>query len=199
LVPEISISAVVLAAGRSSRMGRDKALLEYSGGPLWQRQRDLVAGMGVRELFLSARPDQAWAKTAPGFTAMLIDDVPEAGPLAGIARALRAASSTHLLVLAIDLPRMEPAWFARLRTGCLPARGSVGRRAGFFEPLAAIYPVSLAADAHATLARGERGLQPWVGRAVERGGLSVHDIAPDEAGWFENWNDPLAAGLASTA
>ena len=37
-----TFSAIVLAAGRSTRMGRDKALLEVEGVPLWQRQRQVL-------------------------------------------------------------------------------------------------------------------------------------------------------------
>ena len=55
-----SFSAVLLAAGRSTRMGIDKALIEVSGRPLWSRQRDVLADAGAAEIFLSARPEQRW-------------------------------------------------------------------------------------------------------------------------------------------
>lgn len=178
-------SAVLLAAGKSARMGRDKALLPSAGGPLWRRQWQLLAAAGAMEIFLSARPDQEWV---PPDVTPLADAVPGAGPLAGIAAALARCRTSHLLVLAVDLPRMEPAWFATLQALCAADRGAVGRRGRFFEPLAAIYPVELRDPAVAALARGDYALQAFIATAGER--MAVHDITDAEAPWFENWNEP---------
>src|SRR4051812_7329223 len=99
----VSFSAVVLAAGRSTRMGRDKASLEVDGVPLWRRQRDLLAAAGASEIFLSVRPDQIWARDAlasGGFAAELHDAMPSAGPLSGFTAALERTTHSHLAVLA---------------------------------------------------------------------------------------------------
>src|SRR6187402_1343913 len=104
-------SAVLLAAGQSSRMGRDKALLEMEGRLLWERQRDLLVELGAAEIFLSARADQEWAKKPRGFKTVLHDANPGCGPLAGITAALERSSTAHLVVLAIDLPRVTEPWF----------------------------------------------------------------------------------------
>src|ERR1044071_3415473 len=77
----LSFSAVLLAAGRSTRMGRDKALLEIDGVPLWQRQRDVLSQSGAADVFLSVRPEQDWAR-AGKFAGLLFDDLPNAGPMA---------------------------------------------------------------------------------------------------------------------
>lgn len=177
-------------------MGRDKALIDFDGTPLWQRQREVLARAGAAEIFLSARFEQAWSHDAAGFSAVLADDVAGAGPLAGIVRALREASTSHLLVLAIDLPGIDAAWFAKLKAQCSADCGAVGRRDGFFEPLAAIYPVVLAESAASALARGERAVQRFVATAVASGGLRVHEIEAGEAGVFENWNEPTAVRAA---
>ena len=80
-------SAVLLAGGKSTRMGRDKALLEFDGEPLWRRQL---------ETFVSLHPNSSWspdrrARLAPS---EVIDRWENAGPLAGIAAALRNCSRT---------------------------------------------------------------------------------------------------------
>lgn len=187
----MSFSAIVLAAGRSTRMGRDKALLETEDGPLWQRQRDILARGGAAEIFLSARPDQEWARHAAGFSAILPDAVPAgAGPLAGIAVALERAAHAHVAVLAIDLPQMTETWFGLLRAGCSAGVGVVGRRGDFFEPLAAIYPRELKSLAQDALAAGAYALQPLLTKAVAQGLLRVRPIAAAEAPLFENWNAP---------
>jgi molybdopterin-guanine dinucleotide biosynthesis protein A len=193
-MPSSAFSAIVLTAGRSSRMGREKALLETrerDGRVLWQRQRGVLAEAGAGEIFLSARAEQTWTLMAEGFAAVLHDEVPDAGPLAGIAAGLRRASHPHLAVLAIDLPRIGAEWFAALRAEGSTGVGAVGRRDGFFEPLAAIYPVRIEKLVTAALARRELSLQRLLTRAVDEGLMRVREIGADEAGQFENWNEPV--------
>ncbi|MDO8543729.1 MAG: molybdenum cofactor guanylyltransferase [Opitutaceae bacterium] len=182
-------SAVLLAAGRSIRMGSDKALLEVNGIALWRRQRDVLAAAGASEIFLSARPDQPWAETADGFNAVVRDVVPGFGPIAGITAALERAAHSHLLVLAIDLPRMPAAWFGRLLRDCSAGMGAVGRREGMFEPLAAVYPRELLPVCHAAIARGHRSLQALLAAAVAENRMREHEITAAETPWFENWNE----------
>ena len=183
-------SAVVLAAGRSTRMGRDKALLRLRGRPLWRRQRDLLRAAGAGELLLSARPDQRWALRAGGFAALVRDPVPDGGPLAGIVAALEAAAHDRVAVLAIDLPRLPVRWLAELAASANENRGVVGRRGRLFEPLAAVYPRKMLPLARAALARGDRALQPLLHDAVTAGLLRVRRITATEAPWFKNWNEP---------
>lgn len=168
-------------------MGRDKALLEVGGEPLWRRQMEVLHRAGVSDVWLSARPEQAWAAAgAPG--RVVHDAHVDEGPLGGIVAALRAARATHLAVLAVDLPRMEPTWFLRLWAACGRGRGAAGRRDGFFEPLAAIYPRESLAGAEAALMRGERSLQRLL--AAEASRFAIMETGPEEAAWFENWNEP---------
>jgi molybdopterin-guanine dinucleotide biosynthesis protein A len=186
-------SAVVLAGGRSTRMGREKALLEVDGVPQWQRQRDVLAAAGAAEIFLSARPEQEWAGAARGFTAVVHDALTAGGPLVGITAGLERATHPWLAVLAIDLPAMTPAWFSTLLCEVAPGVGVVGRRGGFFEPLAAIYPGEVRWLAWEALARGEFSLQRLLAAAVAQGLMRVHEIAAAEAALFENWNEGVLA------
>lgn len=185
------LSAVLLAAGQSSRMGREKALLlEADGRTWWERQRDVLTHAGAAEIFLSARPDQSWARAAAGFGAVVGDAVKDGGPLGGIVAALERATQPHLAVLAVDLPRMEPAWFDTLRADCAAGVGAVGRRGGFFEPLAAIYPREFLPLAHDACARGEFSLQRLLADATRRGLLHAREITAAESAMFENRNEP---------
>jgi molybdopterin-guanine dinucleotide biosynthesis protein A len=186
----IEFSGVVLAAGRSSRMGRDKALLECEGVPMWRRQREVLRAAGAREIFLSARDDQMWLPTATGFDAVLFDGVSVGGPIVGVTAAVERASSGHVAVLAIDLPRMHAGWLKTLAQACAPGIGCAGRRGDFFEPLAAIYPTELRWLAWEALVAGEYSLQRLLARAVEQGLMCGREITQDEAPLFENWNEP---------
>jgi molybdopterin-guanine dinucleotide biosynthesis protein A len=183
-------SAVVLAAGRSTRMGRDKALLEIGGVPWWQRQRDVLAAAGATEVFLSARPDQTWTRQAAGFAAVIHDALPDGGPLVGITAGLEHATQPWLMVLAVDLAVLPPAWFTQLQADCAPGVGVIGRRDGLFEPLAAIYPREFKWLAWEALARGEFACQRLAAAAVTQGLLRVREISATEADWLANWNSP---------
>ncbi|HVU35986.1 MAG TPA: molybdenum cofactor guanylyltransferase [Opitutaceae bacterium] len=186
----VSFSAVVLAAGRSTRMGADKALLHAGGRPLWERQRDVLVAAGASEVFLSVRPDQAWAHEAPGFSGLIHDALPDCGPIVGLSAGLERMSHRHLAVLAIDLPELTEEWFRELAAAASPGQGLVGRIGRYFEPLAAIYPVELKWLAWETIARGEYSLQAMLGAAVKQGLMRVREIGSAETRWFRNWNEP---------
>lgn len=183
-----SFSAIVLAAGLSQRMGRDKALLEVDGIPLWQRQRDVLAKAGAAEILLSARPDQTWTRGAQGFAAVVHDAMPGCGPMVGLTAGLERAAHPFLAVLAIDLPDMTPEWFRLLLDECTTGCGVVGRRGEMFEPLAAIYPREIMWLAWESLVRAEYSLQKLVAFGVAKGLLREHAITADELVLFANWN-----------
>ena len=184
-----SWSAVVLAAGRSTRMGSDKAILPAADGrAMWERQGSVLQAAGATEIFISARPEQAWV---PAGVAVVRDARADAGPLAGIVAALERAAHGHLMVLAVDLPAMRAEGFGELRARCGPGVGAVGRHSGAtgcFEPLAAIFPREILPAARAALGRGEGSLQRLI--AAEAARFAVREIGADEAAWFENRNEP---------
>ena len=181
------LSGVVLAGGKSRRLGREKALLEIDGQATWRRQDELLAAAGCRQRLLAARAEQTWVPS----DAQRIDDAqPECGPLGGLVAALRVCAGTHLLVLAVDLPRLPLPWIERLSDQCADGVGAAGRHGGFFEPLAAIYPRELLGDAEDALRRGKFSLQAVLELAVTKKLIREVSIAAAEESWFENWNEP---------
>ncbi|SFS14200.1 molybdopterin-guanine dinucleotide biosynthesis protein A [Dyella sp. OK004] len=99
---------VVLAGGRSSRMGRDKALLSWKGRPLIEHQLGLLREAGVDDVRVSGhRPDYHG----------IADALPQAGPLSGLAGiAETLADDTDLLVIPVDMPLLQAGLLRRLRT-----------------------------------------------------------------------------------
>ena len=89
-------SALILAGGKSRRMGRDKARLELAGRPLLARQIELARELRADKIFISGR---AGADYAAFGCEVLFDFYPEAGPLAGVERGLATATAPFLLVL----------------------------------------------------------------------------------------------------
>ncbi len=189
-MPASSLSGVVLAAGRSRRMGREKALLEVGERPLWERQRDVLRAAGVEEVFLSVRPEQHWAATARGVDGLLFDAIPDCGPMIGITAAIERMTHGHLAVLAVDLPAMTGAWYQRLSAVCMPGLGAVARRGDFFEPLAAIYPREIKWLAWEHLAKHDYALQSLLRAAVAQGLMQGVETHPSDEPLFTNWNQP---------
>src|SRR6266704_1401079 len=130
-------SAALLAGGKSSRMGRDKAFIEMDGVALWRRQLAILGQLSPDELFISGPPHRDWMDDGLHVVADAEENV---GPLAGIVAGLRQCSSELLLVLAIDLPNMTANFYRSLLELSNDGRGAVPRRQQF-EPLAAIYPI----------------------------------------------------------
>lgn len=181
----MKFSAVLLAGGKSSRMGRDKAGLELEGVPLWRRQWETLCRTGAAEVFVAGRADQF-----PGDIEVVEDDEPEGGPLTGLIVALRRASHPWLLVLAVDLPAMTPEYLARLLAGVRPGQGVMPRREGRFEPLAAVYPREALGAAERCQRENRRALQCLAGRLFEDKALVPVNVLPADEPLFVNLNTP---------
>jgi molybdenum cofactor guanylyltransferase len=184
---DLQFSAVVLAGGKSSRMGCDKAWLEVGGQQLLARQIERVREAGAEEVFISGRADTDYA----GFgVRVLHDEFAEVGPLAGIERALRAAQTRLLLVLAVDLAGMSVELLRRLAATCSPNVGVVPRVNGNLEPLAAFYPKSALALAGAQLAGSNYAVKDLAARCGKYGRIRFIELAASDAPNFANWNSP---------
>ena len=181
------LSGVVLAGGRSSRMGRDKALLEIGGQSLVCRQVDLLRQAGCSEVFLSGRQDVDYGMT--GVT-VLLDSRPDLGPMAGIHAALDVMAGTHLLVVPVDLPLLHPSLLVLLRAVCTASAGAVFSGPDGLEPLVAIYPRALAGAAGAALESGHLSVQAFCRAAIMDGMLLPVTILPEENRAFLNANHP---------
>ena len=179
-------SAVLLAGGKSVRMGRDKAGIEIGGQPLWQRQLSVLRATGAAEVFISGRLDGPYAETE---LEIVTDEAHGLGPLSGLAAALRHARHDMLLVLAIDLPAM-PAEYLRSLADESAARGCgiVPQGVEWPEPLAAIYPRSCVPLVERALLSPDRSMQRFVREAVELGLVALLPIGPDARRYFTNVN-----------
>jgi molybdenum cofactor guanylyltransferase len=180
-------SAVILAGGNSSRMGRDKAWLEVGSQRLLERQIELARTSGAAEIFISGRADTDYT----GFgSRVLHDQFANAGPLAGLERALDAAASLLVLVLAVDLAAMSADLLRRLAAASAKNVGAVPRLNGKPEPLAAFYPKATHAMAVAQLERGNFAVKVFAERCVQGGFCRFIELAASDAHHFANWNSP---------
>lgn len=101
-------TAIIIAGGRSRRFGSDKRRLRLWGdaGPTLLERTVAVAGALCDETIVVLNDQHEWpqlqARTVP-------DAYPDAGPLSGILSGLAAATQQYALVVAADMPLLEPA------------------------------------------------------------------------------------------
>ena len=181
-------TAVLLAGGKSTRMGRDKAGVLINGEPLWQRQLATLRATAPRELFISGKPDGPYADAG---VEIVSDITPDCGPLAGFEAALRRASHPLVLVLAVDLPAMTADFLSALVCeATVSSKGCVTRDEHWFEPLAAVYPHTCLPLATECLLSEDRSMQRFVRLAAEQGHISIRELAENERTLFRNVNRP---------
>jgi len=134
---------LVLAGGRSTRMQRDKAALEYAGRSQLERAIELASPL-VERLFVSVRRDQTGDPLRARFP-QIIDSGEVEGPIAGIVAAQSRYPDAAWLVLACDLPLLDAPTLRHLLRSRRPERQATAYRSshdGLPEPLCAIYEPS---------------------------------------------------------
>ena len=94
---------LVLAGGKSQRMGEDKSMIAYHNQPQWQHSMSLLSSF-CEEVYVSCRPEQQ-----DGLQNPLPDTFTGLGPFGGLLSAFRAFPEAAWLVLAIDIPLMDKA------------------------------------------------------------------------------------------
>lgn len=150
------ISGAVLAGGRSSRFGRDKALGLWQGKTLLEHalssledctERFIIGGSGERYSFTGV----------PVYP----DLEPFQGSLYGLARALELAQSDRVAVMACDMPGLTSDFWAFM-TGLESAQIIIPENAdGFLEPLAAIYDRSCLPTIQTALKNNQLRMTGW--------------------------------------
>jgi molybdopterin-guanine dinucleotide biosynthesis protein A len=181
------LAGAVLAGGRSTRMGRDKARLVVDGVPLWRRQRGVLEAAGAGSVVVVLRPRQ---RSLGNRRAEIRDPLSDRGPLAGLQAALVGTRAAWLAVLAVDMPRVDPRWFRRLRRHCRAGVGAVVRTADGYEPLAAIYPRAALSVVERRLQGGQLALQGLIRELVRRRQMVAVRLPASALRQAANWNTP---------
>lgn len=180
--------SVVLAGGRSSRMGRDKALLEAAGKTLLERALDLLQRSGADRILISGKVE--------GYDC-IPDLMPFNGPPGGLYSTLHqireefGLDGSPLLLIPVDMPRLNPDVLARAVVSLGEARALHYEN----EVFPCVFRVTEALYAHLReiFAEGSgpepggrrsmKGLLAWAGaKAIPKAGI------PEEV--FMNVNDP---------
>jgi molybdenum cofactor guanylyltransferase len=143
----MTYAGVVLAGGRSSRMGTSKAALEWHGSTLLRQTAGIISRVTGGPVIVVRAPGQA----LPALPAQIevVDDPCEGkGPVQGLATGLAAIAGRAEIafVSSTDLPFLHPAFVRRVIRAAEQAGADVGLPVarGYPQPLAASYRASLA-------------------------------------------------------
>jgi molybdopterin-guanine dinucleotide biosynthesis protein A len=207
-----NLSVLILAGGRSRRMGQDKAWLRLDGAALVERVARRVLPVAEEVLFSAnaAEPFAQLTSSLPVPAAVVADLFPGAGPLAGIHAGLRAARGDLLLALAVDLPFVNLAlvrhivglaqgWDAVVPQMPHPTTGEL-----VWEPLHALYRRSCLPAITARLAAGERRTVSFLSDVRTRP-LTLAEITPFDpelrsffnVNTADDWHDAQRLAAAS--
>lgn len=128
-------TTVIMAGGKSSRMGTDKAFVPLLGKPMIEHVLESLDGLGSEQIIITNSIEQYRYLGLPLFA----DIYEESGPLGGLHAALAHASHPHLLVVACDMPWLNRDLLAYMVSLRETADAIVPRWTKFPEPLHAVY------------------------------------------------------------
>ncbi|MEO7598036.1 MAG: molybdenum cofactor guanylyltransferase [Opitutus sp.] len=186
-------AGLLLAGGRSRRMGQDKAQVSWQGAALGEHQAQTLAVSGAWPLFVGCRPVQTWSPT--GYT-RLHDPAEATGALAAVAHALSAIDTAVLTVLAIDLPLVTPDFLQKMATlARLEGISVVPRHRGLYEPVAAAWHRS-SLPAIETACQHSASFQDACARLCEGGQLRAYELDDRQIRALTNVNTPTELASA---
>lgn len=154
-----SLSAIVLAGGKSSRMGRDKALIEVDGVPLLKRTCDaarhctdvIYVVTSWSDRYQSIVSDVQW-----------IEESSPRSPLIAFSEALTQVSTDWVLLLACDLPRLNGETLKECMAQLADVPIVVARSEEGWEPLCGFYRRDRLSSLQNYIAAGKRSFQEWL-------------------------------------
>lgn len=195
-VTALQVTALILAGGQSSRMGTDKALTLWQGVPLLQRVVEVAQQCCGAVSILTPWPeryqDLVFGPTHAGSIQWLMESAQNMGPMGAFAQGLEAITTPWVLLLACDLPQLDPsillAWMNQLpvQRSASTAIAYVPYHQSWWEPLCGLYHRDCRAGLEAFLSEGGRSFQKWLSQQA------VISLAVDEAiaPMLQNCNSP---------
>ena len=159
------IVVIVLAGGQSSRMGRDKALLEIAGKSLLQRALEVAAAIAPQVYILTAWPDR-YRSTLTEESQFLVEYNPGSGPLVALTQGLTEIAADWILLLACDLPLLDARiiqnWANQLTDFPQSTLAVVPYQNSRWEPLCGFYRQQSLHSLQSFIDKGGRSFQAWL-------------------------------------
>ena len=182
----MSITGIILAGGKSRRMGGvDKGLMDFLGKPMVAHVLQRLAPQVDEVLINANREAERYAAFGPP---VVQDDIAGfAGPLAGLHKGMRVAAHPYVLTVPCDSPLLPMNLVQRLMQGLIErdADLAVAKTGAQAHPVFCLCRKSLLPDLEQFLNDGGRKIDAWYGR------LNVAEVAfDDNPQAFANINTP---------
>ncbi|HEU4685578.1 MAG TPA: molybdenum cofactor guanylyltransferase [Nitrospira sp.] len=185
----VDVTGVLLAGGKSRRMGEDKRYLSIEGQSLLERSAAALRAVFRTVFVIIAQDSPPLTMEVPVFRDMIADR----GSLGGLYTGLKQSKTGHVFVVACDMPFLDPGtmrWFAGLKDGFDVVMARLENR---LHPMHALYSQRCVPVLEEMVVRRDLKIQRLLGnpslavRIVEE--KELKDLAPDARGFF-NVNTP---------
>ena len=135
----MATTSIVLAGGKSTRLGKDKTAELIGGASLLQRVLSRLATFSTEIILVIAQGQAKPPHALPPETRVIEDVFPDAGSLGGIYSGLTASSSYYNLIVACDMPFLDVSLLRYLLALSPSFDAVIPRVGGYLEPLHAVY------------------------------------------------------------
>lgn len=180
------LSVVILAGGKSSRMGQDKALIPINGVPLIRHVCNVAMELSENIYIVTSR-SQNYHGYLPRSCQYIVEQETY-GPLVAFAQALKVVKTEWILLLACDLPNINSSvfkgWLEQLKHIDRNAIAALVRNPKGWETLCGFYRVSAWDDLNIFIEQGGNSFQTWLKRH------QIHELFTSDINLFFNCNTP---------
>jgi molybdenum cofactor guanylyltransferase len=165
-VPSSQVTALILAGGLSSRMGTDKALLNWQGTPLLQRVAGIAQQCCSRVCAIAPWPER-YRPLLPNSINWIVESPSHSGPLIAFAQGWEKVTTPWVLLLACDMPCLDAVviqrWIQNLPQEIPSALAYVPYHQSRWEPLCGIYHREARPTLDTFINEKGQSFQPWLG------------------------------------
>ncbi|AFY72194.1 molybdopterin-guanine dinucleotide biosynthesis protein A [Synechococcus sp. PCC 7502] len=162
----VSLGAIALAGGKSSRMATDKALLEINGKPLLQKVCEVAQACGANPILVITPWQKKYKFLNLPLESKFIHEPAPQSPLSGFTLGLSNLKTDWVLLLACDLPQLKSdviqAWSQNLANLPSQAIAFLPKHSKGWEPLCGFYRCSCLESLESYRQKGKYSFQDWL-------------------------------------
>lgn len=139
----MKVSCIILAGGRSTRMGKDKKSLMFRGKTFLEHAVEVARTLSDEVTVSVGNREQIAEVESLGLkgVSIAVDILPGKGPLMGLYSALRKSSREYAVVMPCDSPSLDPKVYRLMITERQGYDAVIPRSGELIEPLHAVYRV----------------------------------------------------------